>query len=351
LSVHQKKDGRWFVSYRDEAKRQHIKVFGKGSQCKKEAEAFDYQLKSDSKLGKKPRASSQLYFDELAQHYIDHKRAFGASKSYVYELKNLLNNHVLPLLPNRPVDQLKYADMQAVADAYRERSQSTRNRYFTYLKAIFRFGIKMKLTSNNPLEGWIKSKEPRRKSALTVEDLRKIIEHADPHLQWALEVSWNLGTRPGRSELLNLKWQDFDPEGRSVRVFASKTKTWREVPISEDFAARMAARKSDAASEFVVEYKGKPIRKFRRSFQTACQRAGLGYHCIMYDVRHLFATIMLRGGADLAAVSSLLGHSSTHMTANTYYHLMAGEKTKAVSLLPSLHDVIGDGQSPARQPR
>ena len=59
----------------------------------------------------------------------------------------------------------------------------------------------------------------------------------------------------------------------------------------------------------------------------------------MYDIRHLFASVMLAGGADLAAVSILMGHSSTQMTANVYYELLEGEKKRAISLLLSLYEV------------
>ena len=88
-----------------------------------------------------------------------------------------------------------------------------------------------------------------------------------------------------------------------------------------------------------MEYQGRPIKKLRRSFQTACRKAGLGYRVRMYDVRHLFASLMLAGGADLAAVSRLLGHASTHMTADTYYQYLQGEKERAKDLLPEL---LGD---------
>jgi len=56
----------------------------------------------------------------------------------------------------------------------------------------------------------------------------------------------------------------------------------------------------------------------------------------MYDLWHLFATAMLANGADLAAISKLLGHSTVKMTADVYYHYLEGEKGKAVGKLPSL---------------
>jgi hypothetical protein len=80
------------------------------------------------------------------------------------------------------------------------------------------------------------------------------------------------------------------------------------------------------------------MKKFRCSFQTACNHAGIPYPVRMDDIRHLFASTMLTGGDDLAAVSRLLGHSNIQMTAKVYYNLQRGEKERAVNLLPSLHD-------------
>lgn len=53
----------------------------------------------------------------------------------------------------------------------------------------------------------------------------------------------------------------------------------------------------------------------------------------------MFATTMLANGADLAAVSKLMGHSRVTMTANVYYQYMQGEKERAVNLLPVLKAV------------
>ncbi|MEN6440888.1 MAG: site-specific integrase [Syntrophobacter sp.] len=341
MSVHKKPDGRCYVSFRDEKGKQHTKTFGRGRQALKEAQSFDLKLESERKLGIRPSTQGglEVYFDQLAQLYTDDRRAAGSSNSYIYDLKNLINNHLGPLLNIKPVDELTYEDMMQIAGYYKERSQSTRNRYFVYLRAIFRFGVRHGITKNNPLQNWSKKKEAPRKSMLTIEDLRRIISHAGPHLKWALEVQWHLGTRPGPSELLALKWENVDFGKGIVSVFATKTGDWRQIPISSEFLESLRSRREQAKSDFIVEYNGRPMKKFRRSFDTACRRAGITYACRMYDVRHLFATMLLSGGADLAAVSKLLGHSTTYETANTYYELLKGEKERAVSLLPSIKEV------------
>ena len=347
MSVHKKPDTRWYVSYRDSTGKQRTKVFGRGNAARKEAEAFDLQLKSQRKLGRRPpsrkQEPQQVYVDSLAQAYIRDRKVAGVSQSYLKDLANLLNNHILPILCKKPVSALKYEDLLEVSEYYKERSQATRNRYFTYLRAIFRWGIRHGLVDSNPLKNWQRKKEMPRRSQLTVLDLKKIIAHAEPHLKWALEVSWNLGTRPGPSELLSIRWDHVDFERGVVSVYATKTSSWRGIPISPAFQARLLSMKARAQTDYLIEYQGKPMKKFRRSFATACRRAGVLYPCRMYDVRHLFASIMLSGGADLAAVSRLLGHSSTHMTANVYYELMRGEKERAVGLLPPVVEEEDNG--------
>ena len=49
------------------------------------------------------------------------------------------------------------------------------------------------------------------------------------------------------------------------------------------------------------------------------------------------ATTLLQEGGDLSAVSKLMGHSSVHMTANQYYHLLGDEKRRTIAKLPSLN--------------
>jgi len=158
-----------------------------------------------------------------------------------------------------------------------------------------------------------------------------------------------------------------------VHVYASKTKTWREIDISDEFRAQLLAKKaeadeelkekaarrakaegkakgwtheqiaevaaaaaSEAKSVYIIEFQGRPVKCLRSSFKAALKKAGITYPVRLYDIRHLFASVMLSKGADLAAVSGLMGHSSIQQTANTYYELMAGEKKRAIATLPSL---------------
>ena len=81
-----------------------------------------------------------------------------------------------------------------------------------------------------------------------------------------------------------------------------------------------------AASPYVIEYNGKQVKSLKRSFNRVVELAQLPYPVHMYDVRHLFATMLLSNGATIGAVSALLGHSSTATTLNVYYHTTKHEQ-------------------------
>ena len=65
-----------------------------------------------------------------------------------------------------------------------------------------------------------------------------------------------------------------------------------------------------AASRFKV---GDRIKDVKKSFQTACRRAGIeDFH--IHDLRHTFASWLVMNGVPLFEVSKLLRHSSIQMT-------------------------------------
>jgi len=359
------KSGGWYVAYRVPGQKNPIReYFGTTTEGKQKATARMHEVGMLKAKGEGPgRNTSRLYLDQVSQHYLNDAKVRGVSLRWRKEFAHLLDVDIHPVLCIRPVDQLEYPDILALTRAggpWADKTTPTVNRYLGYLRAVFKFGIAQGLTTKNPLAAWRKTPERKKDMHLTVEDLRRIITSGEPHLAWALEVEWNLGTRPGVTELFTVKWADVDFNALTVHVRGTKTGgSDRLVSITSDFRARLLIMQQErrqefevlrqkpprkgkkprhipAESTFLIEYKGHPIKQLRRSLETACKRAGITYHVRPYDVRHLFASAMLQGGADLAAVSAHLGHSDISTTQKHYYHLLKGEKERAVSLLPSI---------------
>ena len=321
------------------------KTFPRGPEGKRKAEALDLEVKLRKKRGEalsdKEERSGGIYLDELGQVFLDAKRAIGMSLKTRGEYARLLNKHFVPALGDRPVAELTTQDFLRVVDKdFPGRSQVTRSRYLSLMKVMLNYAVDHGLITENPLNKWSKGKEAPRQSLLTLEDLRKITANASPHLAWGIEVAWNLGARPGESELLVLRFEHVDWANRQVRVYGRKTKTPRIVDVSAEFIARLREKQQESVSGFIVEYQGAPLKKFRGSLKTACRKAGIEYKVVMYDIRHLYATTLLNAGGDLAAVSALMGHSSTQMTANTYCHVVNGARRRAAALLPSLQPEV-----------
>jgi integrase len=55
-----------------------------------------------------------------------------------------------------------------------------------------------------------------------------------------------------------------------------------------------------------------------------------------HDLRHTFASLLLRNGESLQNVKGQMGHSSIKATVDVYGHLVPGADRKAVNRLPSL---------------
>ena len=357
MSVHQRDDGRWIVVFKGIDGKRKERSFGRGPEAEISAKSFDEAMKS---LDIAPVMQQPLgpVLKQAVDSYLDHLRAQGKSQSHIsnvqYMATSLLYKHFGPLMP---LDLINYADgivpfinhMRSIPSSRTGsvRSQASINRYCCFLRTIFNFAVANGLMAQNPMTQWRKTKEPPRQFQISLEDVSKIMEHADAHVRWAIEVCFNLGVRSGDSELLSLRWSDVDFIKKQVRVFGRKTQSHRIIPIKDAFLERLREMRAISRTEFIIEYRGKRVNRIQKAFRMACRRAGIEHSVRMYDLRHMFATYMLSNGADLAAVSKLLGHSSITMTANVYYQYLEGEKERAVTLLPDLPQL---GQAPSAQP-
>jgi integrase len=339
MSVHQRKDsGSWVAKYRDEFGKQITITFGKGEEARKKAEAYDHDIKAQKLRNEQLQTGLTedvgIYADELADLWYQDRKAAGCG-AWLKDWANILNKHILPHISNIPVEELKQASLvKFINRRYKKNSPTTRNRYLSYLKIMFNWGVKHEYLSKNPLAKWQKAKELPKELTLTAEDLQKIHDTAAPHIKWAIEIAMNLGVRTGLSELLVLQWKHVDWENKCVRVFATKTKTWRSIPIRPEFLDKLREKRAKGKTCFLVEYNGRSIKSFSKGFRNACRRAKISDDIISYDIRHLFCSSMLSQRASPNAVSRLMGHASTKMTLDRYGHVMPGDEDRAIELLP-----------------
>ena len=333
MSVHMRKDGQWFVKWRENGK-EHRRYFGKQGEI--EARRYDLQLKEEKKLNER----KMLSLAELSDAYFRSKGNELHPKTRWAMVRYLT-------VPGRdflekPAETLNRQDLELLRSNMSDSKPPTKNKAQTYISAILNWGVNQQLIATNPWSRVPKLKEKPILITATAEDFRKIMKHAAPHLVWAIDVSLNLALRPGEVELLNLRWENFNWEHGYVDVQQGKGGGIKRVLVPEAFLKRAKekfVRDKEKNIPWVIHYAGRQIQSLKTAWYGAKKRAGYKDSKIrLYDIRHVSATEMLGRGADPAAVQHQLGHKKLSTTINTYAHVMTGAQRKAAEKMPDLFD-------------
>jgi integrase/recombinase XerC len=218
-------------------------------------------------------------------------------------------------------------------------------RKMSTLRSFFKFAIRKKLISINPMSNVVTPKVERKLPQFlderAVEDLMALPDLNDPigvRDAAVLELLYSTGMR--RGELIGLEEADFNFYGKTVKVVGKGNKE-RIVPFGEHahqalknyIAARRTLLRTKMQPEtdaFFLTPKGKPLYPggvnaiVKRYFSKISEIRQQSPHVL----RHSFATHMLDRGADIFAVKELLGHESLSTT-QVYTHVTS-ERLKKV---------------------
>lgn len=174
----------------------------------------------------------------------------------------------------------------------------------------------------------------RLPGVLSREDVEKILEAPEigDRLYWRdkslLEFAYASGVRV--SELATLKVRDVDLAEGVATVFGKGAKE-RMVPIGRSAQraldiyireTRPGLARSDAQGVVFLNAQGRPLTRMGiwKILRKHVKRAGVKKRVTPHTLRHCFATHLLEGGADLAAVQEMLGHADISTT-QIYTHV------------------------------
>lgn len=339
----QPKSPYWWISYTDPSGRRIRRSAGTENHA--EAKALEQRLRADAFDARDQPAQPETMFASVMVTYL---------KSRTSERERYA---VLPLreaFGDRDLVTLKPADITAYTDTRREagKTDATIRRELIVLSAaINHYAQEHGLTMPNPVRGRKPKKADGRVRWISRDEAAALLDAATDgpeYLADFIRVGIHTGMR--KQEMLGLEWNRVNLGERLIFLEAhhTKGKRRRSIPINEDVRLALLRRWNWGQqycpnSRWVFcEKEGNRLSDLKRSFRTACMRAGItDFH--IHDLRHTCAAWLVTGGAPLAAVRDLLGHQSI-TTTEIYAHLAPTAVRAAVDILSGCHTESHTGQ-------
>lgn len=126
------------------------------------------------------------------------------------------------------------------------------------------------------------------------------------------------------SEIMKLKWTDV--ESNRVLVYQTKTKKYKQIPMTDSMAELIEeCRVRPLSTVYVFGESGKIYPKFYRILRAACELADVPYGLandgiVLHTARHTVTTKLVQAGHDLDTVGAITGHSAKELILHYSHH-------------------------------
>jgi integrase len=184
------------------------------------------------------------------------------------------------------------------------------------------------------------------------EGLQAVLPHLPEHARYLVEFLYLTGWRS--SEAFRLQWTDVDWKRQLVWLRDSKNREPRIFPFKyHPRLEEVLRRQRGAVSEWeretgslrasVFHWRGRPIRKLRRSWQSACKAAGL-QNRLLHDFRRTAVRNLIRAGVQQAIAMKITGHKTDSIFRR---YLIVAEELLAQAT-GAVAELLGDGKRERR---
>jgi len=249
-------------------------------------------------------------------------------------------------LKDQPIGEVTLENLRGYLDRLRVNGLSNRSiaRQVTALRGFFGFMVEEGEIPKNPTELLVAPKIgatlPKYLERTAVDNLLEA-PPADSGTglrdRAMLDLLYATGLRV--SELIGLRFADFDEAGATVRVTGKGNKQ-RLVPVGKEAIAsvreycraqRPALLKGKVSPLLFITARGTGMTRqgFWKLLRIHGKRAGIFRKLSPHVLRHTFATHLLEGGADLRSVQTMLGHVDIGTT-QIYTHVMRSHLRQTV---------------------
>lgn len=332
-SIARRPNGQWRARYRDASGREHSKHFAR----KVDAQRWLDETQAARLTGQyvDPRAG-RISLREYAEAW----RERQVHRPTTVELvDSVLNRLIYPSFADQRLSAIAPADIQAwVRMLSHTLAPSTVGMAHRILSGILKSAVTDRRIPANPCTGTRLPKvPPRRVQPITAAQLTALIQHAPERQRALIILAAGTGLRQG--EIFGLTHDRINLDERTLRVdrqlinvkgrqpFFAPPKSQasvRIVPLPQTVIDALREHMTAFPSSPLVftNRSGDPLR--RSAFWSEWRRTTRQAHLPdlrFHELRHYYASLLIRHGESVKTVQARLGHASASETLDTYSHL------------------------------
>jgi len=328
-----RRNGVWVIDYYDGFRRRRKAIGPAKGEAKKILAEKRLEVRRGGREDR-PRLDAPR-FDQFIERYKEYsranKRGFYNERYRIQQIAEFFGKRKLSDLRRWDAEAFKIKLSKTLAPA-------TVNRLLGNLKHMMSMAVAWDILGSNPFSGVKLLRVPKRtERVLSAEEEAQLLaafgQVRSPHLRSCVLLALNTGMRKG--EILGLRWENVDLGNRLITLYNGKTtQSDRRIPMNEIVFELLSDLRKQNSGGFIFPSTRKKDDRFRDpkvGFMKAVRLAKIP-HLRFHDLRHTFATRLVRAGVDLVTVQHLLGHSSITMTTR-YAHSLADDKMAAVRRL------------------
>ena len=274
-----------------------------------------------------PVESAKLCYEDLRNALLDDYRTNGlkslykpanGKEPYLTSLRHLDKFFTVRKVNTITADEIRrFIKERQAANA----SNGTINRSLSALKRMFSLAIRDGKLQNAPHIELLKEAPPRQ-GFLESENFKRLRMELPEHLRAPLTLAYFTGLRLG--EIRRLRCDNVDLRASEIRLYGGETKNDepRTVPLIDELPIMLRMlREKNRHSEYVFG-DGSPLGSFRRSWRSACVRAGLGKMqklddgtevytgLLFHDLRRSGVRNLVRAGVPERVAMAISGHKT-----------------------------------------
>ncbi len=309
-----------------------------------------------------PYEDKEWTLDAMAEVYWTLKKGSKMREHTLQRNKAHYYNHVSPFFGSREISTILPMELeQWQNDLLQKYKASTVQKYRSVLYSILDKAVDNDIIQKNPLAKVtapkvmidLKPSLEEKADPFTEDEMQLILDHANMYkrnhyLRNFILLMFATGMRPG--EITALKWSDICFDKKTIQVSRTRIRgkdgppkteaSYRVVdmlPLAEEALRDQYEHTKNYEYVFISSEK-KPFYSHDVvgvNFQRILKKTGIKVR-VLYNLRHTYASHMIRNGVDIVYISKQLGHENPNITLTIYTRFIEEDDEKRLKKIAEI---------------